>query len=62
MLSGALKNHLRFDISSAHPVDPAKLVTHDITLAEVATAVQNENVFLATGQLDGEIEAHLYFR
>jgi len=38
-------------------VDPVKLVTHDITLAEVATAVQRENVFLATGQLDGSIEA-----
>jgi len=38
-------------------VDPAKLVNHDVTLAEVATAVRNENVFLATGQLDGTIEA-----
>ena len=38
-------------------VDPAKLVTHDVTLAEVASAVQAENVFLPTGQLDGDIEA-----
>lgn len=38
-------------------VDPAKLVTHNITLAEVSTAVQKENVFLATGQLDGMLEA-----
>ncbi len=38
-------------------VDPAKLVTHDITLAEIATAVKLENVFLPTGQLDGNIEA-----
>lgn len=37
-------------------VDPAKLVTHDVTLAEVAAAVQQENVFLPTGQLDGSIE------
>lgn len=37
--------------------DPAKLVTHDITLAEVAAAIQLENVFLPTGQLDGSIEA-----
>ncbi len=38
-------------------VDPAKLVTHNVTLAEVAAAVQKENVFLPTGQLDGTIEA-----
>ncbi len=38
-------------------VDPAKLVTHNITLAEVSEAVQRENVFLSTGQLDGTIEA-----
>jgi hydrophobic/amphiphilic exporter-1 (mainly G- bacteria), HAE1 family len=38
-------------------VDPAKLVTHDVTLAEVAAAVQHENVFLPTGQLDGTLEA-----
>lgn len=38
-------------------VDPAKLVTHNVTLAEVAKAIQNENVFLPTGQLDGDIEA-----
>ncbi len=38
-------------------VDPAKLVTHDVTLAEVAQAIQHENVFLPTGQLDGIIEA-----
>lgn len=38
-------------------VDPVKLVTHNITLAEVAAAVRSENVFLATGQLDGSIEA-----
>lgn len=38
-------------------VDPAKLVTHNVTLAEVAAAVQQENVFLPTGQLDGNIEA-----
>ena len=38
-------------------VDPDKLVTHDVTLAEVAAAVQSENVFLPTGQLDGAIEA-----
>jgi hydrophobic/amphiphilic exporter-1 (mainly G- bacteria), HAE1 family len=37
--------------------DPAKMVNHNITLTEVATAVQLENVFLATGQLDGTIEA-----
>ena len=35
-------------------VDPAKLVTHNVTLAEVAGAVQRENVFLPTGQLDGK--------
>lgn len=38
-------------------VDPAKLVTHNVTLADVAAAVQRENVFLPTGQLDGSIEA-----
>jgi len=38
-------------------VDPAKLVTHNVTLAEVSSAVQLENVFIATGQLDGTIEA-----
>ena len=38
-------------------VDPAKLVTHNVTLDEVAAAVRTENVFLATGQLDGAIEA-----
>jgi hydrophobic/amphiphilic exporter-1 (mainly G- bacteria), HAE1 family len=37
--------------------DPAKLVTHNVTLAEVASAVQRENVFLPTGQLDGTVEA-----
>lgn len=38
-------------------VDPEKLVSHNLTLAEVATAVQRENVFLPTGQLDGKSEA-----
>lgn len=38
-------------------VDPAKLVTHNVTLEEVAAAVQRENVFLPTGLLDGDIEA-----
>lgn len=38
-------------------VDPTKLVTHDVTLAEIADAVKLENVFLATGQLDGSDEA-----
>jgi hydrophobic/amphiphilic exporter-1 (mainly G- bacteria), HAE1 family len=38
-------------------VDPAKLVTHNVTLAEVTAAVQSENVFLPTGQLDGTLEA-----
>lgn len=38
-------------------VDPTKLVTHDVTLDEIATAVKKENVFLATGQLDGAIKA-----
>lgn len=42
-------------------VDPAKLVTHNVTLAEVAAAVQSENVFLPTGQLDGDIEAPIIF-
>lgn len=37
-------------------VDPAKLVTHNVTLADIAAAVQAENVFLPTGQLDGTIE------
>lgn len=41
--------------------DPAKLVTHDVTLAEVASAIQKENVFLPTGQLDGDIEAPIIF-
>lgn len=41
--------------------DPAKLVMHDVTLAEVAHAIQQENVFLATGQLDGDIEAPIIF-
>jgi len=38
-------------------VDPVKLVTHNVTLAEVSEAVQRENVFLPTGQLDGDITA-----
>lgn len=38
-------------------VDPLKLVTHNVTLAEVSAAVQKENVILPTGQLDGSIEA-----
>lgn len=38
-------------------VDPAKLVTHNVTLAEVSAAIKRENVFLPTGQLDGNIEA-----
>lgn len=38
-------------------VDPVKLVQHDVTLSEVAIAVQRENVYLPTGQLDGSIEA-----
>lgn len=37
--------------------DPAKLVNHDITLAELADRIKRENVFLPTGQLDGDIEA-----
>lgn len=38
-------------------VDPAKLVTHNVTLAEVNAAIKAENVFLPTGQLDGQFEA-----
>jgi HAE1 family hydrophobic/amphiphilic exporter-1 len=38
-------------------VDPAKLVNHDITLAEVANRIRLQNVFLPTGQLDGDVEA-----
>lgn len=38
-------------------VDPAKLVTHDVTLNEIVAAVKTENVFLPTGQLDGTLEA-----
>jgi HAE1 family hydrophobic/amphiphilic exporter-1 len=40
-------------------VDPAKLVMHDVTLDEVAAAIKQENVILATGQLDGSFEAPL---
>lgn len=42
-------------------VDPAKLVAHDVTLSEVAAAVRSENVFIPTGQLDGDIEAPIIF-
>lgn len=38
-------------------VDPAKLVTHNITLDEIAIAVKLQNVFLPTGQLDGDQKA-----
>jgi len=38
-------------------VDPAKLVTHNVTLAEVAAAVRLQNVIFPSGQLDGEISA-----
>ncbi len=38
-------------------VDPSKLVAHDVTLNEVADAISNENAFIATGQLDGDIFA-----
>lgn len=41
--------------------DPAKLVAHNVTLTEVASAIQSENVFLSTGQLDGDIEAPIIF-
>lgn len=37
--------------------DPEKLVTHRVTLAEVASAVTQQNVYLPTGQLDGDNEA-----
>jgi hydrophobic/amphiphilic exporter-1 (mainly G- bacteria), HAE1 family len=37
--------------------DPAKLAAYDITLAELAAAIDLENAFIATGQLDGPIEA-----
>jgi hydrophobic/amphiphilic exporter-1 (mainly G- bacteria), HAE1 family len=42
-------------------VDPAKLVGHDVTLAEVSEAVQSENVILPTGQMDGDIEAPIIY-
>lgn len=38
-------------------VEPVKLVNHNVTLAEVASAVRLENVFLPTGQMDGLNEA-----
>ncbi len=38
-------------------VDPGKLVSHDISLSELATAIALGNVNLPTGQLDGLIEA-----
>jgi len=38
-------------------VDPQKLISHDITLAEVAAAMALGNVNLPTGQLDGLLEA-----
>lgn len=38
-------------------VDPAKLVSNDISLAELATAIALGNVNLPTGQLDGLVEA-----
>lgn len=41
--------------------DPAKLVTHNVTLAEVALAIQRDNVILPTGQLDGNFEAPIIF-
>lgn len=42
-------------------VDPAKLVAHDVTLAEVAAALRKENVLIPTGQLDGDFEAPIIF-
>ncbi len=41
--------------------DPQKLVTHSVTLEEVASAVKKQNVYLPTGQLDGDIEAPIIF-
>ncbi len=38
-------------------VDPGKLASHDVTLAEVAAAIKLQNTFLPTGQLDGTVEA-----
>jgi len=38
-------------------VDPAELAAHDVTLTELAEAITLENAFIATGQLDGSIEA-----
>ncbi len=38
-------------------VDPEQLVAHDITLIELADAIELGNPILATGQLDGVVEA-----
>lgn len=38
-------------------VDPAELAAHDVTLAELAASIKLENAFIATGQLDGSVDA-----
>lgn len=38
-------------------VDPSKLAAYDVTLIELSEAIQLGNPYLATGQLDGNIEA-----
>lgn len=38
-------------------VDPAQVQAHDLTLDEIAAAINLENTFLPTGQLDGITEA-----
>jgi len=38
-------------------VDPAELAAKDITMTELSAEIQLQNAFIATGQLDGNIEA-----
>ncbi|MEI8124125.1 MAG: efflux RND transporter permease subunit [Parachlamydiaceae bacterium] len=38
-------------------VDPGKLVTHNVTLNELADMIKLQNAFIATGQLDGDVAA-----